>query len=196
MKFVNCKKYEGSKLPPCVDLLGNANPITKDGKIIFRNLNRLYYFICLEPNEDKDPKIYLNIQISLPTYIIGLVLDLIDSKKIDYSADFIIHSKEDVNKFIHKSIKEPTKLKSEYKTFLSLVYSNGNAILTPFMYKVDITLNNFLILLSINRIESNPSLLFINNSEALEDIFNFILADIDLCFNNNKDNKTADKNSS
>ena len=183
MKNIDCNKYDDSKLPPCTNFLRNVNPIIKDGKIIFRNLNRLYYFISIKPNtEAKESKLYINIQISLSTYLIGLIIDQIESKKIDYKNLDEIHSNKEINDFIHKSINNPTKKKTKNKPSLSLVYSNIDAILTPFHYELDISLNNFLILLAINRFENNPGLLFINNSDATEDILNLILSDIDISF--------------
>ena len=183
MKKINCNKYTDAKLPPCTNLLGNSNPVIKDGKLIFRNLNRLYYFLNIEPKDNiKESQLYVNIQISLSTYLIGLFIEQIESKKIDYKEEEIIHSNKNINNFIHKSIKEPSKIKLLYQTNLILVYSNGNAILTPIQYNINISLNNFLILLTLNRIENNPALLFVNNADATEDILNFILSEIDVSY--------------
>ena len=183
MRKINCNKYADGKLPPCASLLGNSNPLIKDNKIIFRNLNRLFYFICIQPRDStKTARIFINIQISLSTFIIGLFINQIECKNVEYNDKENIHSDDKINAFIHSSIKNPHQLDFEHRAFLSLVYSNGNAILTPLQYNIDISLNNFLILLAINRIENDPSLLFVNNSEASEDIINFILSEIDITF--------------
>ena len=183
MKNIDCNKYDDSIVPPCANLLRNVNPIIKDGKLIFRNLNRLYYFIGIHPKDDIiSPELYANIQISLSTYLIGLIIDQIESKKIVYREEDEMHTIKEINDFIHKSINNPTNKKFKHRTILSLVYSNIDAILTPFQYILDISLNNFLILLTINRVENNPALFFINNSDATEDIFNFILSEVDISF--------------
>lgn len=183
MKNIDCNKYEGAKLPPCAGLLKNPNPIIKDGKIIFRNLNKLFYFIGIQPKDDHSKsRCFANIQISLPTYITGILIDQFESNKIKYKEEVSIHSNKDINEFIHKSIKNPTKFNFDYKAILTLLYSNIDAVLTPFQHNLEISLNNFLILLTINRMENNPLLLFVNNSDATEDILNFILSEIDINF--------------
>lgn len=182
MEKPNCNKYIGAKVPPCAELLGNFNPVIKDGKLIFRNLNRLFYFIGISPKNENAPQILSNIQISLPTYITGLFINQIECNKINYNEADKIHGDEKINTFIHNCIKNPTNINFDYLTQLKLVYSNVDAILPPFEYTINISLNNYLTLLSINRIEGNPLLFFINNSDATEDIFNFILAEIDLSF--------------
>lgn len=190
MKKDNCNKYVDAKLPPCANFLGNNNPIIKNGKLIFRNMNRLYYFIATSPktkNSGKKkvfttPQLYTNIQISLTTYIIGLFIDMIEKEKIIYDKEYPIHSNKEINDYIHQTIAQPPDTIINYQTQLTLVYSNGNAILTPIQYTVDISSTNYLILLTINRLESDPGLLFINNSYATPDIINLILSEIDINF--------------
>ncbi len=179
----NCNKYQDAKLPPCANLLGNVNPIIKDGRIIFRNYNRLFYFIGSTPkNDSKCPNIQTNIQISLSTYIIGLFIDQIENKIIKYNDNCKIHDDKKLNSFIHELLNKPISFPFCYSTNLTLVYSNGNAILDPFTYIKNISLNNYLILLAINRYENNPHLLFINNASATEDTINFFLSEIDISY--------------
>lgn len=155
---------------------------------MFRNLNRLFYFISTSPKTKfirnnkvlTTPQLYTNIQISLVTYIIGLFLDQIEKKKTSYDKNHLIHSNKEINDYIHQAIKNPPEVIINYQTQLTLAYSNGNAILTPIQYAIDISSTNYLILLTINRLENNPGLLFINNSFATEDIINMILSEIDI----------------
>ena len=188
IKKPNCNIYKGGVLPPCSELLGNRNPIIKDGKLIYKNENRLYYFIGTVPVTPRDgiplteveesPLIYINIQISLPTYIIGLFINQIETKKNHYEKNCAIHADAAINDFIHKSLESNENFGFKFTPTLTLVYSNGEAILDPFIYTLHITPKNFLILLAINRLEGNPGLLFLNNSFATEDIINFSLAEI------------------
>lgn len=181
IKNIDCKKYINGKIPPCSQLLGNLNPLIKDGKIIFRNLNRLFYFISINPKDlTISPNFNLNIQISLPTYIIGVFIDLIEKKKINYSKDIKIHDNEEINNFIHECINNPKDGSNNYYPSLTLIYTNNNAILAPFTYNINISFNNFIILFALNRIENNPGLFFINNSFVTEDAINFILSTIDI----------------
>ena len=39
-----CNNLNDYELPPCAKFLGSNNPFVKDGKIIYKNLNRLYFF--------------------------------------------------------------------------------------------------------------------------------------------------------
>ena len=41
----NCDPLENFQLPPCAKFLGSPNPLVRDGEIIYRNLNRLYFFL-------------------------------------------------------------------------------------------------------------------------------------------------------
>ncbi|MFZ7101490.1 MAG: hypothetical protein ACOWWO_02385 [Peptococcaceae bacterium] len=192
MEFPNCNLYEGGELPPCSAFLNNANPIIKDGKVIFRNENRLFYFInttsansSAENGADSAAgaaSLITNLQISLPTYIVGLFINQVQLNEIPYDKDCTIHSDQTVNTFIHESLQNPPELKVDFLPALSLVISNGNAILTPFTYTLNISPLNYFILFFINRLEGNPGLVFVNNSFATEDLLNFLLAELNFQF--------------
>lgn len=176
----DCNKYKGGNLPPCAALLGNRDPIIKDGRIIFRNQNRLFFFIGTASPKGARYSIDTNVQITLSTFIIGLFIDQIEHNSAKYKNTIKIHARDDINTFIHNSLSKPLKVSFKYKPSLSLVYSNADAILHPFLYTLRISPNNYLILLAINRFENNPGLFFINNSHITEDVLNFILAGIDI----------------
>ena len=42
-----CNSFDDFTLPPCAKFLGNVNPLINNGKIIYRNLNRVYSFLSL-----------------------------------------------------------------------------------------------------------------------------------------------------
>ncbi|MEL7564650.1 MAG: hypothetical protein AAGU27_07180 [Dehalobacterium sp.] len=191
----NCNIYEGGKIPPCSAFLNNSNPIIKDGKLIYRNNNRLFYFISTAPETPLNnsstapvttnsitnaPFISTNIQISLYTFVIGLYINQVQLNMIEYDKNNPIHSEKDVNDFIHNQIQDLPKLNVNFVPTLSLVISNGNAILPPFTYTINITPLNYFILFILDRIEGNPGLLFFNNSFATEDPINFILASMNI----------------
>ncbi len=187
----DCNQYEGGKVPPCSAFLDNANPIIKDGKLIFKNENRLFYFISASPKNTSQagspgslPGIatYTNLQIGLATFIVGLFIDQIQREVIEYDKSCEIHSDKTANLFVHKAIQNPPELDFDFIPTLSLVISNGNAILPLYTYTVNISSLNFFILFVLNRLEGNPAFFFGNNSFAEEDILNFTLADMKLKF--------------
>lgn len=181
----DCTIYENAEIPPCTAFLSNANPFIKDGKLIFKNLNRLFFFIGTTPrctsNEIGFSTVTTNIQVSLATFIIGLFISQVQLGDIPYHKNEVIHDDETINTFIHKSLQDPPALEEfdeNFLTNLALVYSNGNAIMDPFNYTLNICKLNYYILLIISRIENNPGLFFVNNSFATEDCLNFFLASL------------------
>lgn len=198
MNKPDCTIYEGGKVPPCSAFLSNTNPIIKDGKIIFRNLNRLFYFISASSvnasNEFNASMFSANIQISLSTFIIGLFINQIETGIISYDEGCIIHSNKEINDFIHKTLQNPPILEEDdFIPSLTLAYSNGNAILDPFTFALNISKLNFFILLIISRLEMNLGLFFVNNSFATEDCINFFLASLNIqCPFEDEHNKKAD----
>lgn len=40
-----CNSFDDFTLPPCAKFLGNVNPLINNGKVIYRNLNRVYFFL-------------------------------------------------------------------------------------------------------------------------------------------------------
>ena len=84
----HCKcKFQDFKLPPCAEFLGNINPIIGNGNIIYRNNNRLYFFLCFNDNGDPsktynaaEPLTFNNIyggclQIEPYLFFIGLYIN-------------------------------------------------------------------------------------------------------------------------
>ena len=188
--------YEGGKIPPCSQFLGNAEPIIKDGKVIFRNENRAYYFISTVTNQDssengnqapqnqilEQANVNFNLQISLATFIIGLFINKIQKGEIEYDANMPIHENSTANSMIHQLLQNSPQVQTDYLPQLSLVVSNGNAILALYTYTINITPLNFYILFLLTRLENNPAFFFGNNSFATEDPINFSLASLNICF--------------
>jgi hypothetical protein len=248
MKSDNCNPYEGGEVPPCYKFLGNINPIIIDGQLIFRNDNRVYYFIStsstktiqfdagnnsggkfgstgtegfaepvdpmgpadkaeqtgpadpsgstdgyepIGPDSDGNTGIcstfgntntVTNLQISLPTYIIGLYIHEVQLGNIIYSEKNVIHSDKRTNAFIHKTLKRKPVITVDYIPSLSLVMSNSTAILNFFTNTINITPLNYFILFVLNRLENHPGLFFGNNAYITEDPINFTLASLSLRF--------------
>lgn len=188
-KKCTCNPYEGGELPPCSDFLGNSNPIIKDGKVIFRNFNRVFYFITTTPDNtttlsDNVFYSYTNIQISLYNFIIGIFISQIESKLIDYDKNCAIHKDTKVNKFIHEILQKKTEIKLNSTPSLSLIVSNNNAIVPLLTTMINISPINYFILLVLNRFEGNPALFFADNTYTLEDPINFYLSGLNVqCIN-------------
>ena len=85
-----CDIFDDTSLPPCAEFLGNINPIIKDGEIIYRNNNRLYFFLSFDISTNKnsnieydpaDPSTFMSnsighIQISSYNFFIGIFSSL------------------------------------------------------------------------------------------------------------------------
>ncbi|KUO70341.1 MAG: hypothetical protein APF77_09385 [Clostridia bacterium BRH_c25] len=188
----DCKLYEGGEIPPCSAFLNNANPIIKDGKLIYRNENRVYYFISAAPASNDNegypssitnaPAITSNIQISLSTFIIGLFINQIQLEVITYDKNCSIHSDQTVNTFIHEAMQNSKEIEFDFIPTLTFTISNTNAILPLYSYTLNITSRNYLILFILNRLEGNPGLFFGNNSFAAEDDINYALSALNIQF--------------
>lgn len=174
-----CNLYKDGIVPPCAQYLNN-NLIIKDGILIFRNLNRLFFFISIQ-NDSSSISFEANYQISMKHYIIGLFLYELFKDFSKYDKDCKIDSDPKTNKFIHKLIQNPPKkLNEKYKYFLTLVYSNQDAIVNPFTYNIEIKAIIFYILIVLSRFENNPGLFFANNNFVSDDPINFILSSMHL----------------
>ena len=192
MKKIDCTQFEGANVPPCSKFLNNSNPLIKDGKLIYRNENRLFYFISTTPKEQTSEtrnqsvlhlhSAFANLQIGLGTYIIGLFIEQIESKLIKYDKNCVIHNDNITNTFIHQALKKAPQFDFNFTPSISLVVSNGNAILPLYTYTINITDLNFFILFIINRLEGNPAFFYGNNSFAEEDMINFAIANMSLQF--------------
>lgn len=188
--------YEGGVVPPCSAYLGNHNPIIKDGKVIYKNENRLFFFISTLPGRDRngpspvepetttpvteEPFTSSNLQVSLSTFIIGYYINQIQLDKIQYDQSCPIHSDKATDAFIHQTLQDPPQINTDYTTALSLIISNPNSVLPLYTYEVNITPLNYYILFIINRLENDPGLFFGNNSYATEDPINLLLAALNI----------------
>lgn len=176
-----CKKYKGGKIPPCAQYLNNNWLLIKDGKLIYRNLNRLFFFVRVQSKPSSLDSLEANIQISLQHYIIGIFLHELLQDFNKYNKECTIASDPKTNSYIHKLLQNPPdKLNDQYNFSLTLSYSNQDAILNPFTYSFPIKPLLFYILLIINRIENHPGLFFANNNLVTEDTINFVLASMNL----------------
>ncbi|MDD7793356.1 hypothetical protein [Clostridium sp. 'White wine YQ'] len=180
LESYNPNPYSSGEVPPCSAFLGNAEPIIKNGHVIFRNFNRLFCFISTASDDpsEKINKVNTNIQISITTYIIGLYINKVQLGIIKYNKSSKIHSDETANEFIHKMIDKSPEVKVDYKPSLKAVVSNQNAILPLFTNIIDINPLNYYILFILNRMEANPGLYFANNDFGTEDSINFMLASL------------------
>lgn len=118
-KNKNCKSnpFEGYKLPPCAQYLGNTNPLFKDGEVLYRNLNRLYLFLSYNYSQldnivynplnplTYNTKVNGNLQIDLYTFIIGIFINEVQIGNILFNENMIIHNNKEADLFI-KSIIE------------------------------------------------------------------------------------------
>jgi len=192
MNKPNCNLYKGGEVPPCSAFLSNENPIIKDGKFIYKNENRIYYFISTNPTDCSDkgcpssitnaPSIISNLQISLSTFIIGLFINQVQLEVITYDKNCSIHSDQTANSFIHEALQKPNEIKFDFIPTLSFTISNTNAILPLYTYTLNITFRNYLILFILYRLEENPGLFFGNNSFTTEDDINYALSALNVQF--------------
>lgn len=183
----NFNPYANGKVPPCSDFLGNSNPIIKNCTLLYRNLNRLFFFLSTNTDNSTNTNINIfssstNIQISTNTFILGLFIKLIEQGFIKYNKNIKIHSNKHINSFIHKTIEKQPKFIFTHVPSLSVVLSNGNAVAPLYTDNISISNLNYYLLLIINRFERNPALFFGNNSYTLEEPINLNLAGINLYF--------------
>ncbi len=187
----NCNPFAGGEVPPCSEFLGNANPIIKDGELIFRNYNRVFYFISTNSQINNSTtgcfalgssNVQTNLQISLETFLVGLYINEVEIGNIKHSKDNTIHSNKEANDFINTTLENNPEITVDYAPQLIIVISNSNAILSLYTNIINISPLNYYILFILNRLENNPGLFFGNNSYATEDPINFSLSDLALIF--------------
>ena len=186
----NCNPFTGGEIPPCSDFLGNLNPIIKDKELIFRNNNRVYYFISAVTEIGNTEDIFLlgnsntqtNLQISLTTFLVGLYINEVEIGNIKHCKENNIHNNKEANDFINTILENKPEVTVDYIPSLRIVISNSNAILPLYINQVNITPLNYYILFILNRLENYPGLFFGNNSYVSEDPINFSLASLALIF--------------
>ena len=191
-----CEEFEDYELPPCAKFLGSFNPFVKDGKVIYRNNNRLYLFLSFNRNivseqeyNPLDPSTYLfkasgNLQIELYFFIIGLFINEVQKGNIYDYENIIIHDNSDADKFIKNVLGNEYNITTEFISSLTYIVSNSNAIIPPFYGVIDITPINFYIILMLSRFCGNYGLLFGDNSFVTDDFINVDLANIYVEFYN------------
>lgn len=177
-------------IPPCSKYLGNDVPFLKDSRFIYVNQNRIFTFLCTTPLNKASLKttLFTNLQISLKNFIIGYYISQVQKNLAYYDPNVEIHSDKNINKLIHELLNSSSKAKAPFVTFIDLVVSNGNAIRPFISFSADITVLNYIIVLILHIIESNPALYYGNNSYVTNNIINQILAskNISLPINNLK----------
>lgn len=187
----NCNPFAGGEIPPCSDFLGNLNPIIKDGKLIFRNYNRVFYFIGTNSQVNNSTtgcyslgssNVQTNLQVSLETFLIGFYINEVETGNIKHNKENTIHNNKTANDFISTTLENKPEITVDYNPELIIVISNSNAILALYTNIINISPLNYYILFILNRLENNPGLFFGNNSYATEDEINFTLAELAIRF--------------
>ncbi|MCX8074003.1 MAG: hypothetical protein N2749_00240 [Clostridia bacterium] len=190
MYYDKCNQYDGGKIPPCSEFLGNVDTIIKDNRLIYRNENRIFYFISTSATKKNSgnkcslgsSSTLTNLQVSLATFLIGLYINEIQIGNIEHKKENDIHFDKESNDFINKTLNQMPEVIVDYTPSLSIVVSNSNAILSLYTKTITITPLNYYILFMLNRMENNPGLFFGNNAFVTDDPINFCLASLEINF--------------
>lgn len=192
----SCNSFDDFTLPPCAKFLGSINPLIKDGKVIYRNLNRFYFFISYHYSKISSPTynplnpqsfndtITANLQIEPYYFFIGMYINEIQKGNIIYNDNVKIHDNKYADSFIKTILKNNYEINSSFIPSLTYAISNSNAILPPYLASIEISLINFYIILMINRFYYEYGLLFSDNAYVTNDFINNFLANIYVEFNN------------
>ena len=186
----NCDPLENFQLPPCAKFLGSPNPLVRDGEIIYRNLNRLYFFLSYNysrfNNQSYNPinpatfnvNTNANLQIDLYHFIIGLYINEVEKGNIKFDSSVKIHDDENADEFIKEVMGNNYNLNSTFVPSLTYVVSNSNAVISLFTGVIDISITNFYIILMLSRLNTDYGLLFSDNAYVTNDFINRTLANI------------------
>ena len=192
----SCNSFDDFTLPPCAKFLGNINPLIKNGKVIYRNINRFYFFISYNYSKISSPTynslnpqsfnntINGNLQIEPYYFFIGMYINEIQKGNIIYNDNVKIHDNKYADSFIKTILKNNYEINSSFIPSLTYAISNSNAILPPYLASIEISLINFYIILMINRFYYEYGLLFSDNAYVTNDFINNFLANIYVEFNN------------
>ena len=192
----SCNSFDDFTLPPCAKFLGNINPLINNGKVIYRNLNRFYFFISYHYSKISSPTynplnpqsfndtITANLQIEPYYFFIGMYINEIQKGNITYNDNVKIHDNKYADSFIKTILKNNYEINSSFIPSLTYAISNSNAILPPYLASIEISLINFYIILMINRFYYEYGLLFSDNAYVTNDFINNFLANIYVEFNN------------
>ena len=196
----NCNKFRDFNLPPCAEFLGSYNPLIKDGKIVYRNHNRLYFFLTYNYSRIKDSNYNTlnplsfnfvsnaNLQIDLYCFLIGIYINEVEKGNINYDSNTSIHEDENADTFIKIIMGNNYDLESIFIPALTYTISNSEAIVPLYHATVEISITNFYIILMLSRFNSDYGLLFSDNAYVTNDFINRTLANLCIEFNtcNNK----------
>ena len=192
----SCNSFDDFTLPPCAKFLGNINPLINNGKVIYRNLNRFYFFISYHYSKISSPTynslnpqsfhntINGNLQIEPYYFFIGMYINEIQKGNITYNDNVKIHDNKYADSFIKTILKNNYEINSSFIPSLTYAISNSNAIISPYLASIEISLINFYIILMINRFYYEYGLLFSDNAYVTNDFINNFLANIYVEFNN------------
>lgn len=98
---------------------------------------------------------FINLEISLNTFIIGLIINEIQRGKRSYNENETFHPSEEVNEFIHNTLQENVPRTMETIPNLTFVYGNAAAVLPIYTQVINITPLNFFIVLALHKLEAN-----------------------------------------
>lgn len=198
-KKCKCNDFDDFKLPPCAKFLGNNNPIVKDGKLIYRNNNRLYFFLSYNYSKLQN-QVYNtlnpisfnttangNLQIELYCFLIGWYINEIEKGNINFDSNISIHDDKNADKFIKELIGNNNDLNNNFIPSLSYTISNSSAIVPFYFGSIEISITNFYIILMLSRFYSDYGLLFSDNSYTTNDFINNTLANIYAMFNSSNE---------
>lgn len=183
-----CEDFDRFKLPPCAKFLGSNNPFVKDGRIIYRNNNRLYLFLSFNTKSNvgktynpMDPSTYSstgvgNLQIELYFFIIGLFINEVQKGNIKDYENISIHEDDNADKFIKNVLDNEYNITTEFVPSLTYLISNASAVIPVFTGVIDISPINFYIILMLSRFYGDYGLLFSDNAYVTNDFINLALA--------------------
>ena len=196
-KNSDCRnKFDDFKLPPCAKFLGNINPFVKDGKIIYRNNNRLYFFLTYNYTmynnityDSLNPATFnnisnSNIQVEPYYFFIGLYINEVQKGNIKYNENIKIHDNTYADGFIKNVLSNNYEINNIFIPSLTYAISNSSAILPFYLATIEISLINYYIIFMISRFYSEYGLLFSDNAYVTNDFINNALASIYVEFNN------------
>lgn len=191
----SCDRFEDFTVPPCAKFLGSVSPSVKDGKIVYRNYNRLYLFLSYNYSRFKteqynplnpltfNTKTNGNLQIDLYCFIIGLYINEVEKGNIKFDRNVKIHDNKYADQFIKKVMGNNYDLDSSFIPSLTYVISNSSAVIPFYTGVIDISITNFYIILMLSRFNTNYGLLFSDNAYITNDFINRTLANIYVEFN-------------
>ena len=148
-KSCNFNKFSNFTIPPCAEFLGNNNPFVKDGKFIYKNLNRVYFFLTFNFITNG------NLHIELYCFLIGLYINEIEKGNIKYDSKVSIHDDKNADKFIKEVMESNYNLNESFVPALTYTISNSNAILAFYTGVINISMTNFYIMLMLSRFYSD-----------------------------------------